>query len=67
MDEKPFEKCVCMDWAGACVAIERNLLRKGHDCEHCPFYKTEEEYIRQMGHSYEEEMREVRKYHGSNN
>ena len=55
--------CVC--WSktrNECVAIARHEYAKGYRCNVCVFHKTEKEYIRQMGHTYEMEMRKVAKW-----
>ena len=55
--------CVCAnETLGKCNAVNQTAFNLGHKCSGCAFRKTEAEYIKQMGHTYEEEMREVRKY-----
>lgn len=45
-----------------CKGINSVEFKKGHKCETCAFRKTQEEYIKQTGRTYEEEMKEVKKY-----
>ena len=49
---------------GKCIGINMQDLNRGHRCDECAFRKTQEEYVKQMGHTYEEEMKEVEKYVG---
>ena len=61
------KNCVCWNKAlDECSAITRVEFVRGFNCGMCPFYKTEEEYRKQTGHTYEEEMEEVKQYRGSN-
>ena len=63
MDIKFDEDCVMFNKTlGKCIGINAQDLKKGHGCDKCAFRKTQAEYIRQMGHTYEEEMKEVEKY-----
>ena len=60
--------CVCWDKVhDECSAITKVWFIRGFNCKQCAFYKTADEYKKQTGHTYEEEMEEVKQYRGSNN
>ena len=55
--------CVCWnEKRGECNTITRYEFRNGYNCKVCAFRKTHEEYLKQMGHTYEDEMRKVEEY-----
>ena len=55
------EKCVCMTEHG-CMVITRSELIFGHNCDNCPFYKSEKQYIDETGMTYDQAMKKVDEY-----
>ena len=62
IDLKEKKNCVCWNHMfETCDAIEPSVFRK-FGCIGCAFYKTEAEYKRQTGRTYEEEMKQTKVY-----